>query len=213
MGCVGPLSSIVIVILISATVSAGVFTLQHRGRRLRLPVATLATALVVAGVSVIGELQPDVLALLGRDLSALQAGEWWRAVTPLLVQDGGWPGLIFNVLALVFLGALVEALFPRWVVPAVFLLTALIGELAAYTVMQGQGFAGNSVANLGLAGVVLVTALVTPRLPARSAAVIGLLAGLVLCVTWDLHSVGVVVGVALGLVLWRAGAGRAAHPS
>lgn len=201
------MGTISIIILVSATIAAGVLTLQHRGGRLRLPIATLAIAAVVAVMSVIGELRPDVLAALGRDLPALQAGDWWRAVTPLVVQDGGWPGLIFNLVALVVIGALVEALSPRWVMPAVFVVTGLIGELAAYTIMQEQGFAGNSVANLGLAGVVLVAALRTPRVPARIAAVIGLAAGVVLLATWDLHSVGVVVGVVLGVVLWLARVG------
>jgi membrane associated rhomboid family serine protease len=195
--------TVFIIILTSATISAGVLALQHRGARLRLPLATLVVALVVAVVSTIGEWSPGVLAALGRDLPALQSGEWWRAVTPLVVQDGGWPGLIFNLCALLAIGALAEALYPRWVVPAVFVLTGLIGELAAYTVMQGQGFAGNSVANLGLAGVVLVAALRTPRVPARVAAVIGLLAGVALIVTWDLHSVGITVGAVLGVLLRR----------
>jgi membrane associated rhomboid family serine protease len=207
MGRVGTIS---IIILVSATIASGVLTLQHRGLRLRLPIATLAVAVIVAVVSVAGELRPDVLAALGRDLPALQAGEWWRAVTPLVVQDGGWPGLIFNLVALVVIGALVEALFPRWVMPAVFVVTGLIGELAAYTIMQGQGFAGNSVANLGLAGVVLVAALRTPRVPARVAGVIGLAAGAVLVATWDLHAVGIVVGVVLGVALWL---GRVGAPS
>lgn len=198
----GPVGTISIIVLVSATISAGMLTLQHRGVRVRVPVATIVIALVVAVVSVIGELNADVLAALGRDLHALQAGEWWRAVTPLVVQDGGWPGLIFNLFALVVIGALAETLLPRWVVPLVFVVTGLIGELAAYTVMQGQGFAGNSVANLGIAGVVLVAALRTPRVPARIAAVIGLAAGVVLLVTWDLHSVGIIVGVALGVVAW-----------
>jgi membrane associated rhomboid family serine protease len=196
-----------IVILVSATISAGVLSLQQRGVRLRVPFATLAIAFVVAVVSVVGELNSDVLGALGRDLGALQAGEWWRAVTPLVVQDGGWPGLIFNVLTLLAIGALAETMFPRWVVPVVFVVTGLVGELAAYTVMRGQGFAGNSVANLGIAGVVLVAALVTPRVPARVAAAIGLAAGVVLLITWDLHSVGVVVGVVLGVVLRLAGVG------
>lgn len=133
------------------------------------------------------------------------------------MQDGGWPGLIFNLFALVTIGALAEALYPRWVVPVVFVLTGLIGELAAYTVMQGQGFAGNSVANLGIAGVVLVAAMRAPRVPARIAAVIGLLAGVALIVAWDLHSVGIAVGTVLGVALWLARVARPAvaapHPS
>jgi membrane associated rhomboid family serine protease len=193
--------TIAILVIVSATIAAGVLTLQFRAAKLRLPIATLVVAAVVAVVSVIGELDADVLAALGRDLPALQAGEWWRAVTPLVVQDGGWPGLIFNVLALIAIGTVAEALFRRWIVPVVFVVVGLLGELAAYTVLQHQGFAGNSVANLGVAGLVLVTAMVTPRWAARIAAVIGLAAGVVLVVTGDLHAVGIVAGAAIGVVV------------
>jgi len=215
----GRVGSVCIVVIVSATVSAGVLTLQQRGTRLRMPWATFALAAVVLAVSIAGELSADLLGTLGRDLARLQAGEWWRAATPLVVQDGGWPGLIFNVVALVAIGALVETPFPRWVVPIAFIVTGLVGELAAYTIMPGQGFAGNSVANLGLAVLVLVAGLRSPRVPARIAGAVGMLAGAILLVAWDLHAVGVIVGALLALVLWRVprgtadGAGSAAPPS
>lgn len=69
----GRVGTICIIILVSATISAGVLTLQQRGARLRVPIATLVIALVVAVVSVAGELSSDVLAALGRDLPALPA--------------------------------------------------------------------------------------------------------------------------------------------
>ncbi|MEZ5189996.1 MAG: rhomboid family intramembrane serine protease [Schumannella sp.] len=196
------MQTICIIVAVSAAIAAGILTLQQRGWRLRTPWATLAIAAVVLGVSVAGELDHGILNALCRDIGALRAGEWWRAFTPLLVQDGGWPGLAFNVLALVAIGALVESLLPRWVVPVGFVATGLLAELAAYTVMRGQGFAGNSVANLGLAALVLVAALRSSRVPARLAGGVGMLAGAVLLLTWDLHAAGILAGTLLALALW-----------
>jgi membrane associated rhomboid family serine protease len=194
-------NSVLIVAALWAAVMAGVVTLRTAGRRLRMPWATIALAAFVMVVSVIGELVPAVLSALGRDLDRLLAGEWWRAATPLAVQDGGWPGLIFNVVALVAVGAVVEAGYRRWLVPLVFMLVGLVGELAAYTLYAGQGFAGNSVANLGLAGVLVLAGLFAADVRARILAVIGLAAGVVLLVLGDLHAVGVVAGCAIGLTI------------
>ena len=195
------MSSVLIIAVLWAAVAGGFVTLRMRGLRLRPPVATVVIAGIVAAVSVVGELVPSVLSTLGRDRDLLLAGEWWRAVTPLVVQDGGWPGLIFNVIALLAVGWVAESLFRRWFVPLVFLLVGLVGELAAYTLFQGQGFAGNSVANLGLAGVLLVTAGFATDWRARLAGALGLVAGVALLVLGDLHSVGVVAGSAIGLTV------------
>jgi membrane associated rhomboid family serine protease len=194
-------SSVLIVAVLWAAAMAGFVRLRMRGLRLRLPVATFVIAVVVGAISVVGELSPSVLGALSRDRDLLLVGEWWRAVTPLVVQDGGWPGLIFNLIALVAVGGVAESLLPRWVVPVVFVLVGLVGELAAYTLYPGQGFAGNSVANLGIAGVLLVAGPFTPRWQARLAAGLGMLAGVLLVVLGDLHGVGFVAGAAIGLVV------------
>jgi membrane associated rhomboid family serine protease len=194
-------NSVLIVAALWAAIMAGIVTLRTTGRRLRMPWATIALAALVTVVSVIGELVPSVLSTLGRDVDRLLAGEWWRAVTPLVVQDGGWPGLIFNVIALVGVGAVVEARYRRWLVPLVFVLVGLVGELAAYTLYAGQGFAGNSVANLGLAGFLVLSGLFAADVRARILAVIGVAAGIVLLVLGDLHAVGIVAGCAIGLTV------------
>lgn len=184
-----------------AAIVGGMMMLQLQTQPLRLPIATILVAVVVTVVSVVGELNAGVLDTLGRDVVLLPAGEWWRAVTPLFVQDGGWPGLIFNVISLLAVGAIAESMFRHWFVPLVFIVVGLLGELAAYTLFTGQGFAGNSVANLGIAGVLLVMAVATPNLRVRAVGALGLLAGLVLLVSGNLHGVGVAAGAAIGVTL------------
>jgi rhomboid protease GluP len=190
-------SAVFIFILItSATV--GFRLMQQKGERFRWPFATLGIAAVTLVVSVLAEFDPVLLAGLGRDRDALLAGEWWRMVTPLFAQDGGWPGLIFNLVSLLVLGTAVELTFGRGMLLAVYFAAGLVSEVAAYTVLQGQGFAGNSVANFGLAGFVAVIGVFTGSMP-RLFGVLSLIGGMVLVVTANLHGVGYLVGALIGV--------------
>jgi hypothetical protein len=51
---------------------------------------------------------PAVLDVFERDYSRIAAGDWWRLVTALLVQDGGVGGSLFNLISLALLGRLAE---------------------------------------------------------------------------------------------------------
>lgn len=193
--------------IVTASVFAGGLVLRQRGKKLRFPWLTVVIALVTLVFSVLGELDRDILDLLRRDGYGLtQQGEWWRIVSPLVVQDGGWPGLIFNLLTLVVLGTLVESIFGARLLAVAYLAAGLISEVFAYTLLQNQGFAGNSVANMGLAGLIGIVAVTTPATPARIAGGLSVLAGAWLVFTGNLHGVGYAVGVLVGLtvvlVLW-----------
>lgn len=168
--------------------------------RLRLPVATFAIAVITLGFSTWANLDPEVLDALRRYRDRLTDGEWWRLITPLVVQDGGWVGTIFNIATLLVLGALVESLFGWRTLLGVYLTAGLVSEVVAYTLIQDQGFAGNSVAVMGLAGLLAVTWLHTPVRAARIAGAIGLAAGIALVVTANLHGAGFMVG-AVGCVV------------
>jgi membrane associated rhomboid family serine protease len=65
------------------------------------PPATLVLAALVAAGLVAQIADPALLAAGGRDAGAIRAGEWWRLVTALFLQDGGLAGGAFNV-ALLF---------------------------------------------------------------------------------------------------------------
>ena len=59
-------------------------------------------------MSVTGLLAEPVLLALRRDAAALSDGQLWRLLTALLVQDGGIPGTVFNLLGLVAVGVAAE---------------------------------------------------------------------------------------------------------
>ena len=193
------MESLALSVITVATVMGTVLYLRRSGGRFRVPKATLAVAAVTLVVSVIGNFNPDVLDLLGRDRSLL-ASEWWRLVTPLFVQDGRWWGTIFNISSLIVIGLCAESLHRRSTFLVVYFLAGLVSEVFAYTLMPHQGFAGNSVANMGVAGLCLVTLCAVRVVPARILGIIGVLDGAFLIVTGNLHGVGFAVGALSGVV-------------
>lgn len=198
-------------VIVVTTVVGTMLHLSRTGGRFPLPVASLAIAVVTLAISVVGNLSPAILDLLGRDRPLLLAGEWWRLVTPLYVQDGGWPGTIFNVTSLVAIGLCAESLHRSSTFLGTYFAAGLVSELFAYTLLRDQTFAGNSVANMGVAGLCLVTVGAARVLPARLIGLVGLLAGVVLVVAANLHGVGFAVGALIGLASWVSGGRNCRH--
>lgn len=87
-------------------------------------------------------------------------GQWWRLVTPLLVQTLGWYQVVANLGSLLVVGAVAEHVLGRswWLALAV--AGTVGGQLAAYHWHQSGG--GDSIAICGLAAGVVITLLVRP---------------------------------------------------
>lgn len=116
----------------------------------RLPAATILSLALIAALMVLQIVEPAVLAALRRDLPAVQAGECWRLLSPLLVQSDGWPQFAFNFAGLAVLGASIERRCGRAWWAALVLAGAAAGEAAGYA-WDPHG-AGSSVAVCGLLG-------------------------------------------------------------
>jgi membrane associated rhomboid family serine protease len=174
--------------------------------RLQLPLATVGTLLAVGTVSVLQlTLFPELLGDLQRNRQAITHGEVWRLVTALVVQDGGWPGTVFNLAALAVVGSVAEVRWGRrrWLGIA---LASGIGAQFWGLLVQPSG-AGNSVLVFGLAASLHVLALRDgPRL-ARVPAVAGLVTGAVLLGAGDLHGGAAAIGAAGAAALLRSRAG------
>lgn len=197
-----------------ALAAAGVRYLLSRGKPLAFPWTTVTIAAVTTAVSVAGNLNAGLLDALDRNGDLLLDGQWWRIASPLLVQDGGWLGTIVNLVALLIAGTLAEALYSGWVLIVVYLLSGLVSEVAAYTLLPGQGYAGNSVAIAGVTALGLITLAVRANGIVRTISIAGLVAGAALLVTGDLHGVGFAVGLLCGVVLVLAKVrGRPDSPS
>ena len=200
--------------LMILTIAAGMLVMRVRGKQWRIPWVTLAIALVTFVVGVLALFDPALLAAIGRDRDALAAGEWWRIITPLFGQDGGWFGLVFNLVALLVLGAIVELVIGWRMLLVTYFVSGFVSEVVAYTLLPDQGFAGNSVANFGLAGLIAVVAVARP-FPIKLFGVFPLLFGVILLVAQNLHGVGIAVGALVGavyvLVVWVRGRPRSAR--
>jgi len=99
---------------------------------------------------------PSVLDALRRDPAALRRGEWWRVLSPLLVQSDGWAQIVANLVFLAVIGYFAERRFgrARWLV--LYLTGGIVGEVAGYA-FEPHG-AGTSVAIFGLVGGLLAAA-------------------------------------------------------
>lgn len=98
----------------------------------------------------------DTLIRYGSGISfvTLARGEWWRFVTPIFLH-GGLIHLVFNSLALVRLGPLVEEEYGTERLAAIYVLTGLAGS-AASQVIRHTHTVGASGALCGLLGLLLV---------------------------------------------------------
>ena len=96
-----------------------------------LPWLTLMLCALTAACNVAQFVDPAVLTALRRSGPALRSGEWWRLATPLLLQDGGAAGTVFNLLALLIIGAVAEQILghPRWL--TLYVAVGLLSETVA----------------------------------------------------------------------------------
>lgn len=154
------MTTALLIISLNASYFAGVLAARdrHRIRAWRPPLALLIAFAMTAGLSILQFPFPAILDALRRDRGRLLDGQVWRLVTPLFVQDGGAAGTVFNLLVLVIPGVLGTMLLDwrRWLL--LYFGTGIASEIVAYTWLR-QGFAGNSIANFGVAAGLIVLAL------------------------------------------------------
>ena len=99
-----------------------------------------------------GSTNPAVLIRFGAlQAAAVQAGEWWRLLTPVFVHIG-FAHLLINSITLYFIGMYIEQLFGHWRMLVIYLGSAIVGNLlSAYWLPAGIS-AGASTGIFGLFG-------------------------------------------------------------
>jgi membrane associated rhomboid family serine protease len=190
------LSVLYVVVLVTAGM-AGAALVRSRpsGTARRAPVATMVAFALTAVPSLLQlTVAPALFEALRRDRAAIGDGQLWRLVTSFVVQDSGWPGLIFNLAALAVIGTLAERVWGplRWACLA--LAVQVLGNLWGL-VVQPVG-AGTSLVVYGLAASLAAAAVLLGA--GRPQAVVSLAVALVLLALGDIHGGAALLGGACG---------------
>ena len=144
---------------------------------------------------------PEVLADFRRNREALLAGEWWRMVTPLLVQSSGWWQCCVNGVGAVVVCPLAEKFYGKKLL-ALYFIPGILGEIFAY--FWSPNGAGSS---LGIAGVVggLFAFIFFRRQEisrlTRLFAIFGIISAVLLSFSRDNHGPPMLIGFLLAILM------------
>ncbi len=120
------------------------------------PVMTAVVFCITAVVSVTALANVAVMRAMTRDIHGLRSGQWWRFVSPTLVQSSGWGQFVFNMAGLIVVGAALEQRVQRSVWIVVYLVGG-VGSVALLTRWRpGDTGGGSSDAIASLIGALAV---------------------------------------------------------
>lgn len=146
---------------------------------------------------------PKVLEALRLNVDDLEAGEWWRLITPIFVQVHGVFQFLINMTFLVVFLPMAERIYGAriWFL---YLVPGVVGQLVNSAWNPDGG--GSSTAVFGVMGSVLVYVLWYRRSAPKQYpifAVLGILGAVVMIFTNDGHGPGLLTGAALAaLICW-----------
>lgn len=146
----------------------------------RYPMTSGATALALA-VGIPALFLPRLVRALEQNPPLLLAGQWWRLVTPMIVQGYGWSQLVFNVLGIVLAGAAVERRLRTWRWLVVAAGSGVIAIIVTSLLRPHEIDSGSSAAVAGLVGAMTVGMLRTRRLPPLAGLLYGVFFAVYLC--------------------------------
>lgn len=165
---------------------------------MRLPVSTLIALAMLLLFALLQWHFNGLLDALERDRAAIARGQVWRLATSLIVQDGGLSGTVFNLAALLLVGAVGEQL---WAPRQWWLLAITGGILANFVGLSWQPVgAGNSIAVFALAGGIAVVP-VTGSPLGRALSLLSAVLAVVLVGARDIHGAAAIFGAALASYL------------
>ena len=172
------------------------------GVRTRVPIATIVVLAAWAVCTTLYHLGNEGLFLaVRRDPEALMNGQVWRVISPVLVQPDSWFSVITLGVMAAVVGTFCERTFGTGRVVAFLAAGALAGHVIGEWWQPYSG--GVSVAFCGPVGAVAAYVLMARIRRHRTAAVIGLLGAVVLCVITDIHGPAILAGAVVGFLLCR----------
>jgi len=182
---------------------AYLYKYRWRHMEARPLVASIAISTLTILIFALQLAYPKVLEALRLNVADLKAGEWWRLVSPILVQPYGIFQFLFNTMFLVVLLPISERLYGAkvWFL---YLVPGVVGQLVNVAWKPGGG--GSSTALFGLMGAALVYVLWDRnRAPKQYPvfAILGICGAVVMIFTHDGHGPALLSGAALAaLICW-----------
>lgn len=156
---------------------------------------------VVAVPSLLQFAVPGMVELGRRESAAVLDGQWWRLVTSIVLQDGGWYGTAFNLGTLAVTLLLVQVVVRTRTAAALFVVGGVVGNVLTVLTFGGTG-AGNSMATLFLGVTVLAMARDRGSLGLVALAVVAVVA-VVMLLVHDVHGLALAAALLAVPVLAR----------
>jgi membrane associated rhomboid family serine protease len=164
----------------------------------RFPIVAVLLTLVIGIPSLLQFAVPSIGAALSREPSLELQGQWWRVLTAVMAQDGGFVGAIFNLVVVAVVVTLGERAWGRWRTVVLFLGPSVVLNLLAVGWSAPGG--GSSFASDALLLSMCALGVLTLRHPLiLVCAGIAAAAGIVLVGANDAHGVAMLLGAVLGI--------------
>jgi membrane associated rhomboid family serine protease len=112
--------------------------------------------ILISGCFLLSQFQSNLQFELALYPAAIDQGQWYRLITVALVH-GGWLHLIFNMLALLSIGTLIESFYGQNKYAIILFVSLISGSLASYIFNPPQTLAvGSSGMIFGLFGALAI---------------------------------------------------------
>lgn len=127
--------------------------------------ATVAVAATTVIISIPALVRPGLVRLLEQRPAELWHGQWWRAVTPMLIQGYGLGQFVFNLAGIVLVGVAVERRTGpgRWL--GIYFVSGITDIMVTSWLFPGRVDSGSSAAVAGLIGALTLDLFRSRRVP------------------------------------------------
>jgi rhomboid protease GluP len=173
---------------------------------MRVPLATVGLVAPTVALTVAHLRHPGILFAVRRDPELLAAGQWWRVISPILVQPDPLVVTLLVFAMVIAAGWLCERALGPGRTAVLYIVGGLAGEAVGY-LWQPHG-AGCSVAGCGCLGGLCALWIRSPGLPRRFA-LSWLVVAVVDALLRDIHGAPILAGALVGAAL-AARTGRSA---